>query len=172
MSDDAAETPAPAAKPKGSLAAKLTPLLLLANLGGTGLIAFKTLKAHPAAAAAHPAAEAEKPHLEPPLPGAVVTGPVVPMDTFVVNLNEPGSSRFLKATFELELTSKDAEEELAKGKRLVRDEILRYLSSLTVEKTLGEENKTKIRDDIRSRADKLLGDGRIRRVFFTDFVVQ
>jgi flagellar FliL protein len=146
--------------------AKILPVLMVLNLGGTGFVAWKTLTTHPASAAAHAAPG------EPPPPGAAITGPVVAMEAFVVNLNEPGSSRFLKTSFDLEMTSSGAVGELSKAKRLVRDEVLRYLSGLTVDQTLGEDNKAKIRDEVQARADKLLGGGRVRRVFFTEFVVQ
>jgi flagellar FliL protein len=156
---------APQATP--SSPSKLVPLLLVLNLGASGFVAFKTATAHPLVAGGHEAAVHE-----PAAPGAAITGPVVTVDPFVVNLNEEGSSRFLKVTFDLEMTSADAAAELTKSKRLVRDEILRYLSGLTVAQTLGEENRTKIRDELQARADKLLGGGRVRRVFFTEFVVQ
>ena len=99
-------------------------------------------------------------------------GPVTPLDPFVVNLNEPGTTRFLKASFEVELTSPHAVEELDKSKRVVRDEVLRYLSGLTYADTLGEEGKARIRDEVTFRVDKSLGGGRVKRTFFTEFVVQ
>ena len=99
-------------------------------------------------------------------------GPVATLEPFVVNLNEEGSTRFLKATFEVELTSNHAVDEIANNKRVVRDEVLRYLSGLAVGDTLGEAGKNKIRDEVTFRIDKALGGGRVRRTFFTDFVVQ
>ena len=90
----------------------------------------------------------------------------------MVNLNEAGSSRYLKAQFELEMTGGTAVDELGESKREVRDEVLRYLSGLAVADTLGEEGKAKIQAEIVARVDKLLGGGRVRRLFFIDFVVQ
>jgi len=147
------------AKPKKGGGAVLTLVLLVLNLGATGFVAYKSLKpAHVVEAA--------------PPPPKDETGVVVPLDAFVVNLNEPGSSRYLKATFELELAGKAAVEELDHQKRAVRDEILRYLSGLSVEDTQGEAAKTKIQDNITSRVDKVLGGAKVKRVFFTEFVVQ
>jgi flagellar FliL protein len=168
MSDagsDAGQKKESAEKSGSPVVTKLLPVLMVLNLGGTGFVAFKVLTARPASAAAHVQAEA-------PAPGAAITGPVVAMEPFVVNLNEAGSSRFLKTSFDMEMTSSGAVGELNKAKRLVRDEVLRYLSGLNVEQTLGEESKNKIRDEVQARADKLLGGGRIRRIFFTEFVVQ
>jgi flagellar FliL protein len=162
MSDDPA-TPAEAAPPvRPPKPSKIVPLLLLLNLGASGAGTFMLVrhKDASAAVAAPPPAEEHGP------------GPVVPLDAFVVNLNESGNSRYLKATFELELTSAKVTEDLEKGKRIVRDEILRYLSGLSVADTLGTQNKDKIQQEIVARVDKQLGGGKVKRMFFIDFVVQ
>jgi flagellar FliL protein len=164
MSDAApAETPsaaAPAAKSGGG--SKLPLILAVINIAATGFVAMKVMKP-PAAVHAAPAA---------PAATAGAAGPIVAMEPFVVNLNEAGSSRYLKATIELELTHKHAIDELDKAKRAVRDDVLRYLLGLSVADTLGEENKQKIQDNIVARIDKDLGGGRVKRIFFTEFVVQ
>ena len=149
------------AKPKKGMGAALTLVLLVLNLGGTGFVAYKSLKPpHVVAEAAAPLVPKDE------------AGVVVPLDAFVVNLNEPGSSRYLKATFELELPGKAAVDELEHQKRAVRDEILRYLSGLSVEDTQGEAGKAKIQENVTSRVDKVLGKAKVKRVFFTEFVVQ
>ena len=116
------------------------------------------------------------PEAAPPPPGAALVetpGPVVALDPFVLNLNDEGpQSRYLKATFEIELDNEKAKVEFEKGKRAVRDELLRYLSGLTAAQTLGESNKEKIQQAILARVEKQLGPGRARRVFISDFVVQ
>jgi flagellar FliL protein len=100
-------------------------------------------------------------------------GPTVALDTFVVNLNEPGSTRYLKTSFEIEVRDANVATDLTNLKRIVRDELLGYLSSLNVAATLGEAGKAKIREQILATTDKILGGGgRARRVYFIDFVVQ
>jgi flagellar FliL protein len=89
----------------------------------------------------------------------------------VVNLDEPGTSRYLKCTIQLELVPK-AEETLTKSKELVRDAVLSYLSGLHVKDTLGAEAKDKIRQELLARISKLLGPDKVRRMFFQDFMVQ
>ncbi|HET7502729.1 MAG TPA: flagellar basal body-associated FliL family protein [Kofleriaceae bacterium] len=142
--------------------------LLLLNLGGTGFLVFKLLTTHPAAAAA-PHAAATPAAAAPPT--AEVIGPVVALDPFVVNLDEPGTSRYLKTTLEVELMP-DGEQALTRSKQLVRDTILSHLSGLHVKDTLGAEAKDKIRQDLMAKIVKLLGPEKVRRVFFQDFVVQ
>jgi flagellar FliL protein len=139
--------------------------LLLLNLGATGFVVFKLLTAPAAEAAAPHAAVAAGP------PSAEVTGPVVALDPFVVNLDEPGTSRYLKVTLELELMP-EGEQALTRSKQLVRDTILSHLSGLHVKDTLGAEAKDKIRQDLMAKVSKLLGPEKVRRMFFQDFVVQ
>ena len=160
--------PAAAPSPKPAGTSKLLLLLVAANLGASGAGVFFQLRAKPMAAAAPGAAGAEGAK-----PGeAAGPGPTATLEPFVVNLNEVGSSRYLKATFELELADAKSAEVLEKDKRGVRDEVLRYLSSLSVADTLGAENKDKIRTEIVARIDKELGGGKVKKVFFGDFVVQ
>ncbi len=165
MSDEPA-VPADAkpAKPAGPKTSKALLALMVLNLGGTGFMTFKILTAAPAAAAAA-TKEAEA-------PVAVVTGPVTSFTPFVVNLDEPGTARYLKVTLQLELADAEANELFEKSKDIVRDAVLSYLSGLHVKDTLGTEAKDKLRVEIMSRAEKVLGAKKVRRVFFQEFVVQ
>lgn len=158
------EAAAPAA-PTGPKSSKLVPLLLVLNLGASGAGIFFQLKHKPEAA---PVAQSEdKAKTEEKGPGPTAT-----LEPFVVNLNEAGSSRYLKATFEIEVKDVKAMEMLEKDKRGVRDQILRYLSGLGVADTLGADNKDKIRLELLARVDKELGGGKVAKVFFNEFVVQ
>jgi len=163
MSDAAAAPDAkPVVVPKGNKPSPVVLLLCALNLGATGFVAFKVLKiSHLAAGGAAEAHEA---------PAAVK--PLVAFDPFVVNLNEPGSNRYLKTSFEFELNNEKAVEELNHNKRAIRDEVLRYLSGLGVNATIGADGKAKIQDDIVARVDKVLGGGRVSHLYFSDFVVQ
>jgi flagellar FliL protein len=161
MSDEPApltKAAEPAAKPSKAMLG-----LLVLNLGATGFVVFKLLTAQPAEAAPHAA----------PVAGASaeVTGPVVAFDPFVVNLDEPGTSRYLKVTLQMELMP-GAEEALTKSKELVRDTILSHLSGLHVRDTLGAEAKDRIRGDLLAKLTKLMGAEKLRRLFFQEFVVQ
>ena len=185
MSDDAAPEgeaspapkPAKPPKPKGS---KLVGILLLANLGGTGFLVYETLQAANAAAAVEAAAEAARPRSPEEKAKeelkAKEVGPVTPLDPFIVNLNETDATRYLKATLEVEVSSATVVAELEKLKRPVRDELLRYLSSLSVADTQGEIGKAKIQQEVVSRLNRLLGKGdkgdKVRRLFFVEFMVQ
>jgi flagellar FliL protein len=142
------------------------------NLGGTGFVAFKVMKAPPAVAAAGGEGEGGE-HGKPKKEEKEVELPAVPLDPFVVNLNEPGSNRYLKASVEVEVTDTPAAEDLKMHKRAVRDDLLRYLSSLKVDDTLGEANKAKMEQQMLARIDKQIGEKkRVHRVFFNDLMIQ
>ena len=151
----------------GGLAAKLPMILLgfmvIANLGGTGVIAFRVLR--PAPQKAEASKEADK--------KVDLPGPVVALDSFVVNLNEASANRYLKATFEVEVADAAVQKDFEEHRRELRDEILRYLSNLSIKETLGDANKSKIKADLLERADKSVGGkGGVKHLFFTEFVVQ
>lgn len=168
MSNDAAATPPAAAS--GGAAAKIPLVLGVLNMALSGFLVFTALKA-PKVVTVVAGGEAGE-HGE---KGAdkESAGPVVAFEPFVINLNEPGSNRYLKTSLELEVLDKKSEEMVTEKKRVVRDELLRYLSNLNVAETLGEENKTKIKSALLARADQAVGGkGKVRNVFLTEFVVQ
>ncbi len=173
MSNDAAATPPPPPAGGGGGAAAKIPLVLgVLNMALSGFLVFTAMKAPKAITVV---AEAEGGGGEHGDKGGDKegAGPVVAFDPFVINLNEPGSNRYLKTSLELEVLDKKSEEMVTEKKRVVRDELLRYLSSLGVADTLGEENKTKIKTALLARADHAVGGkGKVRNVFLTEFVVQ
>jgi flagellar FliL protein len=164
MSDEP-EAPKPAGPPAAKSSKAVLGLLVL-NLAASGFAVFKLLTAQPAEAAVGPPTHAAAKEAT-----AEITGPIVPLDPFVVNLDEPGTSRYLKLTLQIEVAPK-AEDVLVKSKELVRDTILSYLSGLHLKDTLGAEAKDRIRKDLLARLGKLLGPDKLRRMFFQEFMVQ
>jgi flagellar FliL protein len=111
-----------------------------------------------------------------------LTGPQYELTPFVVNLIDDGRGpRFLKIQifFELEVPPglKPGEEppvkiELDSRKNQIRDELLMLLTSKRQTDIESSDGKRILRDEIFTRINKLLVTGTIRRVLFTDFVVQ
>jgi flagellar protein FliL len=164
---EAAAEGAPKGKDKAPKAKAPLPIiaLLVINLGATGFGVFKILNMPAASAATKPEIVYEKETKE-------VTGPVIPLDAFVVNLDEPGTARYLKLTVQLELTDAKAEETIEKSKQVIRDEVLRHLSGLKLADTLGVKAKDTLRDDMMKIVEDVVGKGKVRRMFFQEFVVQ
>ena len=90
----------------------------------------------------------------------------------MVNLDEPGSARYLKISLQLELVDAKVEEAITKSKQLIRDTILSHLSGLKLADTLGAAAKDKLRAEVTKKLEAMLGPNKVRRIFFGDFVVQ
>ncbi len=99
-------------------------------------------------------------------------GPMYPMDQFVVNLLSENGSRYLKTTINLEMDKQELSAELDKKKAIIRDIIIRVLSSKTFEEISTIKGKERLKDEIVEKINEILVDGEIRNIFFTDFVIQ
>ncbi len=102
----------------------------------------------------------------------LTVGPMYPMSQFIVNLLSENGSRFLKTTINLEMDKPELSNELDKKKPLIRDIIIRILSSKTFEEVSTMKGKSRLKDEIVNKVNNVLADGQIRDVFFTDFIVQ
>lgn len=99
-------------------------------------------------------------------------GPVYPMDQFIVNLLSESGGRYLKVTLDIELDNDKLAAEMDMKRSLVRDIIIRTLSAKTYEEISTLKGKDRLKDEIVSKLNEVLADGRVRNIFFTDFVVQ
>ncbi len=116
--------------------------------------------------------EAQK---EPPKPDTSVTqdiGVIKELSPFVVNLADPQARHFLKASISLELKDDESAELVDKLKPRIRNDILMLFSSQTMEDIISQEGKVRLRDEIIARVSHILGPGRLKNVYFTQFVVQ
>ena len=73
---------------------------------------------------------------------------------------------------ELELDSEKTEAELIKRLPQVRDSILTMLSSKSNEDINTLEGKFQLRAEIISKLNQSLKTGKIKNVYFTDFIIQ
>jgi len=99
-------------------------------------------------------------------------GPMYPMSQFVVNLLSEGGSKYLKVALDIELDSQELSAEMDMKKSLIRDIIIRALSSKTFEEVSTMKGKDRLKDEIVNNINDVLADGQIKNIFFTDFVVQ
>ena len=167
MADEEENTEGEEEAPKPS---KIVPILIVVNIlvSGAGLFKILGLPSEPVIVNTV-APEIDREERSNP----EEQGPIHAFEPFLVNLNEPGGGRFLRATVEIEVRNEEDLAELQGAERKVRDEILRYLSNLRVDATLGEANRLKIQDGITERIATLLGSDKIvKQIYFPDFVVQ
>lgn len=97
------------------------------------------------------------------------------LDSFLVNLADAESTRFVKVTFRLGLDEPKLGEEYAGDPVILaatRDKILSLLSIKTADDLLTPEGKDRLRNEIREKVNPILPKGKIVNVFIVDFVVQ
>ena len=99
-------------------------------------------------------------------------GPMFPLDNFTVNLLSDSGRRYLKVEMNLELEDEDVAAELESKNAVVRDVVIRLLSSKTLEEISTAKGKEKLKEQIVNQMNLRLKDGNIRNVYFTEFVVQ
>jgi len=148
-------------KKGGSVKWIIISVVVLLILGGGGLISWKTFL-NPAQKDASEEGAAIRGEI----------GPIFPLETFIVNLAGASGERYLKVTMELELKEDKLTSELERRKPQVRDALLLLLSSKTFEDIATFRGKTKLRNEITARLNAFLAPGSIKKVYFTEFVVQ
>lgn len=99
-------------------------------------------------------------------------GPTHEIGNFTVNLADPGERLFIKAGVSVELSNAEAGAELTSRDPQVKDIVISVLSSRTMADVSSYEGKEAVKKDILGRINRLLTKGKVRSVFFTEFVFQ
>jgi len=99
-------------------------------------------------------------------------GPVYPLEPFIVNLNEPLGKRYLKVKVEFELDNEKLQPEMEKRLPQFRDGILTLLSSKSYKDVSDLSGKYELRAEILGMVNGYLKSGKVRNVYFTEFIVQ
>jgi len=99
-------------------------------------------------------------------------GVLYPLDTFTVNLKSDSGRRYLKTTISLELEGEQLSLELDAKSAVLRDRIIRILSSKTLEEISSKKGKKKVSEQIMNTLNAMITDGKIKGIYFTEFVIQ
>ena len=151
-------------------------LVLVLGMGGGMFMIWNKLSAvSPKAVVPETGAEVAPDKAKPEEIGAVVS-----VDTFIVNLADPGGNRYLRVTMDLELAGKPADksggktagDELAKRMPQIRDAILMILSTKRYVDISTPEGKSALREKMLNAANGLLASSQISRIYFKEFVIQ
>jgi flagellar FliL protein len=171
MSDTAATSPEAPDAPKSPEAPKASNkrLIMIAAavvvlLGGGG-VTYWTL-------AGSAAESADAKALEPDAPPPAI---VVPVDTFVVNLADPGGRTFLRVTLSLIVSDAHAAAELGESevaKMRVRSAILELLALQTGQRLVTPDGKAELKSAIAESLGSAIANLHIADVLFSEFVVQ
>lgn len=106
--------------------------------------------------------------------GATAAGAatVYSLEPFIVNIYDGQDLRYLKVKIELQMTSPTVKADLDGQLAAIRDAILVVLSTKTLQDVMDVQGKNQLRDDILTAINKIVAQGKVSKVYFTDFVVQ
>ena len=175
MAEQNATTQTEASRPSAPAGQKPTLFILLAVVNllvvlGVGIMIYLGKKKE----ASHPGiddvirgeAEAQKKEEM----GSDFVGKLVPLETFLVNVAGSRGRKLLKINMELEVDGDEVQTEIEKLKPKLRDIIIITLSSKTYAEISTREGKENMRDEIRDQVNLFLTKGKIKRVYFTEFI--
>ncbi|UOD33808.1 flagellar basal body-associated FliL family protein [Deferribacteraceae bacterium V6Fe1] len=145
-------------------------LIVLVLAGGGAAAYFLIFAKKPADTNAEQIAAGTAP--KKPKADASTIGPLYSFDSFIVNLADPGGTRYLKVSMQAELDSDKLADEIEKRKPQIRDIILTVLSSKTYAEVSTAQGKLALKQEIMRRINLTLTSGAIRSIYFTEFVSQ
>lgn len=96
----------------------------------------------------------------------------VSLPSITVNLADPSGNKYLRIGMDVELSSEGAITNLLTQSARVRDAIILLLSSKTSDELVSAEGKVLLKNEVASRLNQILGEPRVVRIYFTDFVIQ
>jgi flagellar FliL protein len=167
---DKAET-SPASQPVAGRKSpiKIIGIIVLAGLliGGGTAVTLMLLKGGDDATVAPEAVKSKKKPAKPAL-----LGPIIPLDSFIVNLAGAGGRNYLKIDISLELSDPAVQQEIANKLPKIRDAILLILSTKTFDDVKTSQGKMLLKEDILMRINDALTSGSVENLYFTSFVVQ
>jgi flagellar FliL protein len=99
-------------------------------------------------------------------------GPMVNIDTFIVNILDNEESRYLKAAITLEVDAESTAAEINNRMPQIKDAILLMIGNKTFNELRDMQGKLQLRGELINRLNEILTKGKVKRIYFTDFVVQ
>jgi flagellar FliL protein len=140
-------------------------LFVMALMGGGFFILWTKMTAlsEPAPIAEEEVVEAEEPD---------EIGPLYSLGTLIVNLADEGGKRYLRVSIELELESPEMTEEVERRLPQVRDSVLMILPTKTFADINTTPGKVALRDELIAAINGIVKTGKVKNLYFTEFVVQ
>ncbi len=161
---EAAEQPEEGGGSKKKLIIIIVAVLVLLIGGGAGYFFFMGGDEEEKISPEQEQAELEK--------QAKQVGPMVNMDSFIVNIMDDDESRYLKATITIEVDVEETSMELTQRMPQVKDAVLLLLGSKTFSEINDLQGKIQLRAELINKINSILLKGKVKRIYFTDFVVQ
>ncbi len=98
-------------------------------------------------------------------------GQLIPLETFLVNLSGSRGGKVMRVNMELEVSNTEVVQEIDKRKPQIRDIIIILLSSKTFDQLSTRDGKEQLRNEIRDTVNPFLTKGQIKRVYFTELIL-
>jgi flagellar FliL protein len=99
-------------------------------------------------------------------------GPLIKLNNFVVNVTDGERTRYLKAGITLEGVNSQTKREIKQRKPQIRDAVLSHASNKNFRELRDLQGKQQLQAEIQHKINSILQRGKVRRVFFTEFVIQ
>lgn len=138
-------------------------------LGAIGVAAYMMGKANA------PATEQEGQTAKDTLPAngtKVLSGLMVEIEPFIVNILDVQGTRYLKASITLEVDSEPAMQEATERMPQIRDAVLLLISNKTFSEMSDLQGKLQLRAELMAKINSFFRRGKVQKIYFTEFVVQ
>jgi flagellar FliL protein len=101
-------------------------------------------------------------------------GPLLEVGSFVANLANPGPGpgRYAKVTVFIEAADEEAKLRLEVALVPIRSEALMFLSNAKAEDVIGQDKIRVLSEELLKRVNALVGKNSVKRVYFSELVVQ
>ncbi len=93
-------------------------------------------------------------------------------DPFIVNLAEANAERYLKVNPVFEVDNQEVVDEINQKLPEVKDILITIFSSKTLDDVMPLAGKDRIKQEIMDKVNEILTKGKIKGVYFSDFVIQ
>jgi flagellar FliL protein len=99
-------------------------------------------------------------------------GPLIEVGSLVANLSGPLSGHYAKVFMHLEASDEKMKTRIEEALVPIRSEALLYLNGLDIKDASGQAQIRTMSEALKTRLNALIGTNTIRRVYFSEFVVQ
>lgn len=98
---------------------------------------------------------------------------LVHLGDFTTNtIKDDRAAKFLKTKITVRTSDEDASLELQRRNIIVRDAVIKVMSSNRFDQIATAQGKMKLKEGVASEINALLREGEVKEVFFTEFIVQ
>lgn len=107
-----------------------------------------------------------------PEPEPTVYGPLHQLAPIVANLTDRSAGRFVRVTLHLEAKDDEALVTVVEREVPIRHRLLIYFSELNPERAHAPGGKDALREELVTAVNEVIGAELVRRVYFSEFVLQ